>query len=315
MKNKDYMKVTVLHPETESVQTIMEAIAADETLYRSPHVGNVNPSELQLVLGICSLGGSMQLEMVDTIRGDDSYSNPRVAILGEQTIPLASRNYAKSRVVGACAVDPDGLAYLQTISPIFDLPPPSTLKALHLAALKQAVPSSAQIKASSEFFAEIGPQAYSLVLQEATEQIERPLRHVDADGRILPVDSRSTDFTDIFGVGTNPNQGLLPPLEAMLAIEVIKVLQAARGSDARLTHIAGPDMIRYTKVDEVMSPVKRIAERVLAELGMQQNVECEYVIPCMKTIVESPRFPTVLPPNVRSQFDLLSDTKLALAAL
>lgn len=301
------MNLNVYHPGKESLEVVSAAIDEGETIYRSPHVGNINGDELNLIFGVCEMGGSMQLEMVDTIRGDDKYSNPRVAIIGERAVALASRNYAKSRIVGSCEVNFEDAELANSLGVTLDEESPGlTLKNLHISSLEQILPNNVRVTPSTEFFAEIGNQAYRLVLRETANTIDRPLRRVDSAGKIKEVDNEAADFTDIYGLGEKSEEGLLPPLEAMMAIEVLKTILSGNGNDGQIVHVAGADMVKYTQLEEVMQPVETISKRALSDLGIPGNVQIDYVVPYRGTMLASDNFDLHLPASVRSQYDLLS---------
>lgn len=301
------MKLTTLHPEQGSLAEIQTNIDQGVTIYRSPHVGNVNSSELGLLLALDQMGADTQVELVDTVRGDDRYSNPRVATIGERTITLASRNTAKSRVVGGCEVEQDAIVQLQDLGIDVDCTTTPTLRSIHLGSLVQALPESIRVTASSRYFAAIGEQAYGLALASSVAQVGRSLRTIDTEGKIREVVG-APDLSDIYGLGNNRCTGLLPPLEGMMAIEMIKAVIDGNGSDVRIVHVAGPDMIRYTKQPEIMVPAERIATMVLGELGIGENVDIEYVLPCMKTTLESSGFEPIIVPGIMSQYDLIQQS-------
>lgn len=296
------MKLNILHPEKQSLQFVSQAIENDEVLYRSPHVGNVNGEELGLVFGLSAVGAKIQLELVDTIRGSDSYSQPKVAIVGLQKVTLASNKHA-GRVVGSCQAKPEGVEQLSSLG--VDVPETITdLKQLHVDSLRQALPGNIKATPSTEFFAQIGNEAYEVVLREAVKTIDRPLRCVQSTGKIDQVID-NIDFSNIYGLGSKSQEGLLPPLEAMMAIEVIKQLLENEGDDSRLIHIAGPDMIKYTKDSSIMKPVENIINRVLSDLGMSGSICCDYVVPCMGKILHSDSFDPIVEEKTMSQYDLL----------
>lgn len=296
------MKLNILHPEKQSLQFVSQAIDNDEILYRSPHVGNVNSQELGLVFGLSAIGARMQLELVDTIRGNDNYSQPKVAVVGLQKIVLASNKHA-GRIVGSCQAKPEGVEQLSSLG--IDVPEAtSNLKQLHVNSLRQALPESTEVTPSTDFFAQIGDEAYEIVLRETVKTIERPLRFVQSTGKIDQVIGNA-DFGNIYGLGDKPEEGLLPPLEAMMAIEVIKQALENEGNDSQLIHIAGPDMIKYTKDSSIMKPVENIVNRVLSDLGVSGSICCDYVVPCMGKILQSDNFDTVVGEETMSQYDVL----------
>lgn len=298
------MKTTIIHPEAQSLEVIQTTINQNQPIYRSPHVGNVNNNELSLVLGIAGMGGTMQLELVDSIRGDDSYSNPRVVKIGEKALVLASRNTAKSRVPGGCAINPnlDDEAELLELGIVTK--PHMTLRDVHMNSLNMVLPEAVSATPSSLYFASIGSRAYESVLCASNTIVDRPLRRIDAEGKIRDMPT-VTNYSDIYGLGDNPTEGLLPSLEAMMAIEIVKKVVDANGSDVQIVHVAGPDMIRYTKESEMMQKVDKIATSAISELGVSQNQTVEYVVPCMKTIIESDNFDRVINGTVQSQYDIL----------
>jgi len=135
------------------------------------------------------------------------------------------------------------------------------------------------------------------------------MRMVDAEGKIVETEPTPEDFANIYGLGEQPDQGMLPPLEAMMAIEVVKKVLEGNGADGQIMHVAGPDMIRYTKVDEVMQPVLLIARNALSGLGITAPVVIDYVVPCMKTILSSDNFSSHIGANIQSQYDILAARK------
>ena len=297
------MRVNVIHPEEQSLGLIRSAIIENETIWRSPHVGNVNGSELSLMFGIGAMGGTMQIELVDTIRGDDNYSDPRSLITKELIVPLASRNYAKSRIVGACAIDPAKAQNIVQLELAPSLAQETMLKRLHIKSLQAVLPESIMVRPSSELYACIGQRAYELLIKESAVLLDKPVREVDAEGKFMAADLSGE--LSLYGMGENKNIGLLPSLEGMIAIEFINKALASEGSDGRIVHIAGPDMIRYTKEDAVMLPSIEVARRVLGGLGVCTNVEIDYVVPCMKQLINTPDFPQEIGDEVVSQYDIL----------
>ncbi len=298
------MKLSIIHPEEDSIGALESAIVDGDCVYRSPHVGNVNNSELSLMFGLSEMGAMVQVELVDSIRGDDRYSRPQVALIGDSAITLASRNSAKSRVVGGCEPKPEAVDELIALGVKVDTELSPTLRSLHVGSLEQAVPESVSITVSSEYFATMGQMAYKMVLEEAQKVVDRPLRNVDSQGKPREVSGEHT-LDNIYGLGDNPGEGLLPPLEAMMAMEVVKKLIDNNSQDGQIVHVAGPDMIRYTREDGIMGRVETIAQNVLSGLAIGRNTSLEYVVPCMKTVVESGEFNGVIDSSVQSQYDML----------
>lgn len=293
------------HPEGKSLKVISKTIDEGSPIFRSPHVGNVSNAELSVIYGVAGLGGEVKLEIVDTIRGKDRYSLPRVAIVGMKRILLAS-NKGSGKIVGSCEVLDAALEELRGEGLLAEDADPKTLKDLHLDSLRRALPESVGIVPSSEYFAQIGAKAYAAVLRETVNVLGRTLRSVNEEGKIEE-GIQAQDFEDIYGLGELKSVGLLPPLEAMMAIEVIKKAIEAPGKDVEIVHIAGPDMIKYTKDEAVMKPVEAIAERVLLDIGLPANVSIDYVVPCMATIQNTAGFDPVVGPNIQSQYDILAE--------
>lgn len=297
------MKLEMIHPGRNSLQAIREAIDRKETIYRSPHVGNVNGNELNLITGVENMGGDLHVELVDTIRGKDSYSQPRVAICGDMRLPLAS-NKQSGKIVGACHATDEGRQALIDRELISGDTVARTLKDIHLESLRAALPDAIEITPSSKYFAQLGEAAYSAVLEEARVVVNRPLRTVLGSGSISEAGVLDVR-TGIYGLGEDPNVGILPPLEGMLAVEIIKPLLESNCSDADIVHIAGPDMIRYTKDAAMMRIVATIARGALIRLGKNTSVTVTYTVPCMKETIESPKFESVIPSATKSQYDLI----------
>lgn len=294
------MKLNISHPEKQSLTVVSRAIDNGETIYRSPHVGNVNNEELSLALGIGAMGGKIQLELVDTIRGNDSYSQPKVAVVGLQKITLASNKHA-GRIVGSCEAKTEGVEQLKSIG-IAVSNEAETLKDIHVESLRLALPGSTTVTPSTEFFEQIGPDVYEMVLRASEEVVSRPLRQVTDTGRIEEVVG-PINFGSIYG--PKNNRGLLPPLEAMMAIEIIKKVTENEGNDSQIIHIGGASMTQYTKESGIMQPVEDIANNVLSTLGISSGVLVEYVVPCRENILCSPNFSSTISTDVNSQYDIL----------
>ncbi len=301
------MKLQIRHPDKLSLETITKTVERGEVIYRSPHVGNVNARELSLILGLEKMGASVQLEMVDTIRGTDSYSLPRVALCGGDKVVLAS-NKKSGKIVGACTVDEESKRSMLAKGLIDGAMPIKTLKDIHMASLCDALPSTVEIAASSEYFARIGRVAYKAVLAESMTRIARPLRQVAETGTIVELSPDQT-IENIYGLGEDPDIGVLPPLEAMMAIEILKLILEQDGKDVSIVHVAGPDMIRYTKDEQLMSIVEAIAKQALLRIGRPSNVVVEYTIPCMEQVLQSKGFDPVIDDGIASQYDLIASAK------
>jgi hypothetical protein len=301
------MNIEVRHPGADSLACIMGATSEKQVVRRSPHVGNVSGDELELIMGLDAIGANVQLEMVDTIHGRDQYSSPRLIIVGDQKVPIAGNKQSNGRVVGMCRVNADGTKNIERSGIGLDIFEGDSLADTHMASLERILPDSVDVSLSSAFLSSIGREAMELVLCESQTIINRPLRVAQSCGKIVMANEHY-DMNDVFGAGDNPLQGVLPPLEAMMAIEIIQAGMQVNGSDMQIVHIAGPDMIRYTKDTQVMDPVKQIATKVLVELGVSSTSNIEYIIPSMATLLADKDFPNVLPARtINSQYDILFD--------
>lgn len=302
------MNITINHPEN-SLEAVQQAIINQSELKRSPHVGNVNRNELAIIHGVPEqLGGFLRVEMVDTIQADDRYASPnKVLFATQEDVKLLSSRQSKGRVVGSAQLSSDAvLAIKRSCFPRFqEAVEGMSLTELHMSALKKILSYRVSIRTSSEFFASMGDSALREVLTESQKVLERPLRKVDETGKIKPLEG-AVPPDDIFGVGTEPGKGVLPPLEAMMAIELLQMAQAHDGGDSQIVHIAGPDMIRYTKDAAIMEPTVAIAQSVGATLGIRADTTIEYVVPDMHELLQSEPFINVLPENIVSQYDAMS---------
>lgn len=300
------MSIEIQHPESQSLAAIAQAIEDDIPIRRSPHVGNVNQRELSLIFGIAEMGASVQLEMVDTIQGDDSYSNPRRIEMGGSTTPIVSKKAAKGRVVGACVVNEEGADAMRRLglSTLDGVITGDNVKELHMDSLRSILPANAEAYPVSEYFASIGVEIASLAIAASHRVIERPLRMVDENGLIRPVGNME-DSNNIFGCGDSPDIGALLPLEAMMAVEFVEVA-IDDTHNGQIVHVAGPDMINYTKMPEIMNPTQQIAAMILAELGASVSKAITYTLPCMQTVINDKRFPAgSITATINSQYDVI----------
>lgn len=180
----------------------------------------------------------------------------------------------------------------------------SRLQDIHTKALADVMPQSVMIRQSSDLYSQLGADTMELVLAHADEELDRGLRAVSTNGKIVP----ATQFSEagIFGIGPNPGLGTLPPLEATMAVECLVAGLQNNANDNQIVHVAGPHMIEYTKQPEIMEPVQRIAGKVCAELGLMQTTTIEYVLPGMSELLAATNFPHTLPNQpIVSQHDMV----------
>lgn len=299
------MSIEIIHPGESSIETVVMAAREEIPIRRSPHVGNVNSNELQLMFGVAALGGTLQLEMVDSIQGDDNYSSPRHVIVNGMSVPIISKKQAKGKIVGACHVGPDGAQNCQKAG-VPGINEGANVLSVHQDALEAVLPSQVEVATSTEYFASLGEQMLTMIIGAAQQHVERPVRQVMEDGSIKQL-SEPHDRQDIFGIGENPQTGILLPLEAMMATELIEIAMDD-DRDSTVIHIAGPDMIRYTKCSEVMGTVKTITQAVLAECGISSSTQdITYIVPCMRATLDATAFPKVISSDqVASQHDIVA---------
>lgn len=299
------MKLNVSHPKEQSLQLVTQASDEGEILHRSPHVGNVNNQELGLLFGLSALGVELQLELVDTIRGNDSYSQPRIASVGLKKIVLASNKHA-AKIVGSCQVQPQGVDELNRLGIETDSAA-KTLKDIHVGSLKAVIPENVSITPSSESFAQLDRLVYETILRETQKVISRPMRSVTETGKIEEINDTS-DFKTIYGL--DGALGVLPPLEAMMAIEIIKKVIENKGEDQQTIHVGGKDMVKYTREDVLMQTVEDIVSRTLSDFGVSNNITFDYIVPGIGDILSSEQFNPVIEESMSTQYDILMQQQL-----
>lgn len=298
------MKINVSQPRDQSLEAIAQAIENGTTIRRSPHVGNVPAGDLALLSGLAALGANVAVELVDTIHGNDNYSKPRKILLTNTEFNLTSLKQSRSKVVGACVVSTEG-AESALANGIDGISAGKSLAQIHIDALTRALPSEVRVESSTDYFRSLGAELLRQAILEASSIIERPIREVDDEGKIH--DAESLNLGNLFGVGENPLSGTLPPLEAMMAIELIDTAINARGSDAQAVHVAGNDMAKYTANTQLMDKVKLVASKIASHFAVPHCVNVEYCLPTRSDLLAHPQFPMVLPgSDIRSQYDLLT---------
>lgn len=303
------MKILTNHPGELSLQTVETAIKNKQEIKRSPHVGNVNAQELATILGIASLGGTVQVELVDTIQGNDKYARPHLIAAAEgKSVPLISRKKSNGRVVGACLLSSDTILAIKKSAIDVTVHEGQSLTELHSRSLQDVLPSTVRTELSSEFFALIESVVVASALDYAREHIDRPLRRVGLDGKIQ-IHNGQIAPEDIFGTGEKPQTGILPPLELMMAIEMALKAADTPGCDSQVVHVAGPDMIVYTKDDAIMNHTKDIAAKMCSDLGLPENTIIEYTVPDMMQLLKHAAFVQAVSPHITSQYDLLQEKK------
>ncbi len=297
------MKISIEQPGNESLECIDAAIKNNQTIRRSPHVGNLIFDDLNLLMGLTELGADVDLELVDSIKGNDNFSDPRRLISAQGVLALAGLNRVKSKVVGACQVNPDFVA--PESGPGMGISPGDSLLSIHFDALRAALPGNIRMEISSNLYRRLGYDAAQVLLEKSADTLQRPMRYVTEQGKALEI-TTDAQVNGIFGFGSQPLEGALIPVEAMIAAEIILAAQETQGSDTTLVHIGGKDMARYTAEPEVVGAVNTIADKTAAELGKFGSTLVRYLVPTRPELLANPAFPQpLLGMNITSQYDML----------
>ncbi len=262
--------VMIEHPELSVGQLCQEIRNPTAPIKRSTHVGNQPPHELLLMTEFPTGIGIL---MVDTIQGNDRYSLPRDIILDRERVLLCSKQEASGRVVGSIAVSKDEVPEDLDLccEPEFG----ESLSAFHSRAINLLKPNNAPETMSAHF------ARHPSILRTALNQIHlhgETMCRVDDTGRISICGDESVDQVGVFGMNDEspPTEGLLPPLNGMMVIDML-ISAVALDSDKTI-HLAGPDMIRYTRDRTRMENVGMIIGKTAAELGVLVSNHCYQVV-------------------------------------
>jgi hypothetical protein len=79
----------------------------------------------------------------------------------------------------------------------------------------------------------------------------------------------------IYGQDPNPLSGLILPVEALVATEIV---QATISTQDRVTHIGGADMVRYMRNPQFQNRVLELAKAALTELGISHPDQIIYTV-------------------------------------
>lgn len=249
------MNILISHPELTRDELCGRITNADSPVRRSTHVGNQPAHELVLQ---CDMPPGIEILAVDTIQGDDKYSNPRKLRGIAEEPALASSKQAGGRLVGAIAVQTE----------VEDAPCPpkrgEMLGSFHMRALAALRPANMPVQLST--FLNHHRGVYEPAMHIASGQGELK-RCVDENGKVLPL-SQGLGQTGLFGIkdSSSKGAGALPSLNTMMAVEMTVTM--ASGAE-RTLHLAGPDMVRYTCDEARMAQVCRLAQQTAAELGVR----------------------------------------------
>lgn len=280
------MIVNVEHCVLDNEALAAVVLQGNQPIRRSTHAGNQAPKELVIQH---DMPPGITVIAVDTIRGSDTFSDPRRVRLRDEAIPIAPGRLS-NRIVGSIAV----AAADDTALPLAPLPG-EMLDGYHLRVSSELKPTNPAVTLSA-FFAE-APEAYAAVMH-AAQTAGALTRVVTSDGVIEDAERINVADHGIFGLidQTSSQQGALPPLDAMMAYDVIR--SAVDGSDSTV-HLAGNDMVVYTKDQERMSRVGELAAHAAAILGVPLQGH-RYMVADITGLGAD------LSPNHRSQHSLLA---------
>lgn len=296
------MNITIQQPGIESLACVEAAINNNQIIRRSPHVGNLIFDDLNLLMGLVELGAEVDLELVDSIKGNDNFSDPRRLVTSDSSITLVGLNKVKSKVVGACQVSPDFVP--PSTGPAQNIRPGDSLLDIHVQSLRAVLPDRISMTVSSNLYTSLGLEAAELLIEKCTGVLQRPLRFVNEQGKALEVTDQAM-VNGVFGFGSEPLQGALIPVEAMIAAELILAAQQSSGADTQLVHIGGKDMARYTAQPEIVTSVTTIAGKTTAEMGLYSSTNVMYLVPTRPELLADPAFPQPLAgTKITSQYDM-----------
>jgi hypothetical protein len=246
--------------EVEELSSMIEAQVMP--IRRGVHVGNQEPHDLFVE---CYLPGGVDVLAADTINGNDRESKPRYIKLAPGNIPIAPERY-KGKIVSSVPVmervrsrtTGHGLG----VEPL----PGEAVEDFHMRAIAALEPNNEPILVSKFFAAH--RQLYERVMHFSYRESEAR-RAVNEEGSLRETD-QSPDHIGIFGLvdETPANEGLLPSLNAMMAMDMLTAMAA--GSDASL-HLGGSGMAAYSKDILRMFSVRRLAGKVASEAGISDK--------------------------------------------
>jgi len=268
------LTLATVHPTAQevAVDDIRELVA--QGIRTTPHVGNLdrvrdsNLEEQAVFVGAHNAGGSsirsyvalalmgVRVECVDTISADDDEGYPCTILQSEQQASLVSvpGDYRRTHVPAAVIAEGSD----------------KSLEDIHMDALRAVADRSTT---RTELYDSLGTQhGYSRgeIYRSLMLAVDGPVR-LARDGRVsrdpqARAHSSTVEQHGLFGNGTEPLDGLLPPLTMAMAAELV---QAAIEGNTELHHIGGVDMPGYTREPELMTNVASIAERAMIDLGIQ----------------------------------------------
>lgn len=238
-----YERNTMIHTEQieMSVGELSRHIEAGiEPVRRSTHIGNQPPRELVIMAGLPT---GVDVLMVDTIQGDDPYTQPNKVLMADENRVLTSRRKAQGIVVEHVTDQTSTEA--------------ASVADFHTKALERLTLNNPPMP-MMKFFAS-KPDLLAAAVQACHDE-GLILRSIDDYGKFRPLKS-SVDRLYTGGKST----GAVLPLVGMMALDMM--ISHEQGSKTTL-HLAGNDMIQYTANKERMHMVSNVFTRAMALLGM-----------------------------------------------
>ncbi len=278
------LRLTVRHPTAEEIDVDAIKELVSEGIRISPHIGNLDRIEhttpdRQLVfvgadhlycrdenhqmhtdISLALMG--LRVECVDTCSLNDR-TRPDLLVRDEQEVPLVdiSARDRKALVPAAVRTGSTQREDLQTV---------------HMQALRSL---ASQAITRSVLYDEMGvSQGYnkSEVYQALILGFDGLVR-LARNGWVQNqrVHSDTVPEHGLFGSGSEPLNGIMPPLPTMMAAEVIEAALAGRSGSH---HIGGFAMPHYTKQAPLMQKVAVTAEKALRLLGLSVPRQLTYSI-------------------------------------
>ncbi len=256
------MLIKTEQPQTD-IEALVKIIDSGIDVGASPHVGSLdqatNPHYLTLGLRL-----GVRLEMVDTVTANDKHGRPNIKVVGGQESKLVDLSRREME-----RVLPVGVA----------LASGGTLESLQVGAV---LASGVDAQTTSAFMAEIGIKnglEKGDVLQAIANSCDGLMRVAESGAvsrdpaKRLP--SSAIESRGLFGVGKDPTSGLIVPVQAMSAAELVAAV--INGQDTAV-HIGGSDMVKYATSPEFVAVAAEIASKALGVLGLKPPKNMRYVI-------------------------------------
>lgn len=261
-------ELQVEHPNLNVGELVKAIKTKAAPIRRSTHVGNKPPRELVIMTALPS---GVEVIEVDSIQGNDNYSDPRSLRLAYGAIRLCEGGGGKGRVVGSVRIDRDigndplgsavenDLACKPKVGEF--------VSDFHTRAIMELNPTNPPERMSNYFASQT--DIYRAVL-EAVSEAGHKQNVVLAAGLVRPYEANGSK-SGIFGLEdeTMANEGVLPPLNAMMAIDML--ISALRDGSDTTVHLAGPDMVEYTRDPARMRVVAELMGRAAAVLEVTRR--------------------------------------------